>query len=221
MMVKPEEDYRFASRRTSYSRSPLQKKTNKDKENKNKIKKKKTKKKWLASPLVFLSASPPRRRRAWLKGNLKFKGWNSQAHRELPGEFESSNLGRDLRRKCVYVYIYIYIYTHTHIIHICNKWAYVCLGERVASTDNVYMCNRGICKDFACRVLLILLSLLYNMYVWEIGRSVSPRRRRSNNTNTTNNNNNNNNTNTTNNNNNNNTNTTNNNNNNISNRCTS
>ena len=24
-----------------------------------------------------------------------FKGWNPQAHRELPGKFESSNLSRD------------------------------------------------------------------------------------------------------------------------------
>ena len=33
--------------------------------------------------------------RVWLKQNLKFKGWNSQAHREFPGKFESSNLSRD------------------------------------------------------------------------------------------------------------------------------
>ena len=26
--------------------------------------------------------------------NLDFKGWNSQAHREFPGKFESSNVGR-------------------------------------------------------------------------------------------------------------------------------
>ena len=27
--------------------------------------------------------------------NLDFKGWNSQAHREFPGKFESSNVSRD------------------------------------------------------------------------------------------------------------------------------
>ena len=27
--------------------------------------------------------------------NLNSKGWNSQAHRELPGKFHSSNLSRD------------------------------------------------------------------------------------------------------------------------------
>ena len=34
-------------------------------------------------------------RRVWLKQNPHLKGWNSQAHRELPGKFESSNLSRD------------------------------------------------------------------------------------------------------------------------------
>ena len=33
--------------------------------------------------------------RVWLKCNLKFKGWNSQAHREFPGKFDSSNVSRD------------------------------------------------------------------------------------------------------------------------------
>ena len=32
--------------------------------------------------------------RVWLKHNLNFKGWNSQAHRQFPGEFESSNVSR-------------------------------------------------------------------------------------------------------------------------------
>ena len=30
-----------------------------------------------------------------LKHNLDFKGWNSQAHKGLPGRFESSNVSRD------------------------------------------------------------------------------------------------------------------------------
>ena len=30
-----------------------------------------------------------------LKHDLNSKGWNSQAHREFPGKFESSNLSRD------------------------------------------------------------------------------------------------------------------------------
>ena len=29
------------------------------------------------------------------KHNLKFEGWNFQAHRELPGKSESSNVSRD------------------------------------------------------------------------------------------------------------------------------
>ena len=33
--------------------------------------------------------------RVWLKHNLNSKGWNSQAHREFPRKFESSNLSRD------------------------------------------------------------------------------------------------------------------------------
>ena len=33
--------------------------------------------------------------RVLLKQNLDFKGWNSQAHGEFPGEFDSSNLSRD------------------------------------------------------------------------------------------------------------------------------
>ena len=34
-------------------------------------------------------------RRVSLKQNLNLKRWNSQAHREFPGKFESSNLSRD------------------------------------------------------------------------------------------------------------------------------
>ena len=34
-------------------------------------------------------------RRVRLERNLDFEGWNSLAHRELPGEFESTNLSRD------------------------------------------------------------------------------------------------------------------------------
>ena len=34
-------------------------------------------------------------RRVWLKHNINSKGWNSQARREFPGKFESSNLNRD------------------------------------------------------------------------------------------------------------------------------
>ena len=38
--------------------------------------------------------------RVWLTLDLNVKGWNSQAHREFPGKFESSNLSRDnLRRE--------------------------------------------------------------------------------------------------------------------------
>ena len=33
---------------------------------------------------------------------MNLKGWNSQAHRELPGKFESSNLSRDTGRTGVY-----------------------------------------------------------------------------------------------------------------------
>ena len=33
--------------------------------------------------------------RVRLKQNLTFKGWNSQAHREFAGKFESRNLSRD------------------------------------------------------------------------------------------------------------------------------
>ena len=33
--------------------------------------------------------------RVRLKQNLKFKGWNSQVHREFPGNLESRNLSRD------------------------------------------------------------------------------------------------------------------------------
>ena len=33
--------------------------------------------------------------RVWLKHNLKFKGWNSQAHGEFPGKFESSHVSKD------------------------------------------------------------------------------------------------------------------------------
>ena len=33
--------------------------------------------------------------KVWLKHNLKFEGWNLQAHRESPGKLESSNLSRD------------------------------------------------------------------------------------------------------------------------------
>ena len=33
--------------------------------------------------------------RVWLKQNLDFEGWNSQAHRAFPGSFESRNLSRD------------------------------------------------------------------------------------------------------------------------------
>ena len=67
--------------------------------------------------------------RVWLNQNLNLKGWNSQAHRELLGKFESSNLSRDnlsrelgrseMRRSVAVLQpvnsgrcIYIYIYTH-------------------------------------------------------------------------------------------------------------
>ena len=34
-------------------------------------------------------------RRVRLKQNLKFEGWNSHVHKELPGDVESTNLRRD------------------------------------------------------------------------------------------------------------------------------
>ena len=34
-------------------------------------------------------------RGVWLEHNLNSKGWNSQAHREVPGKFESSNVSRE------------------------------------------------------------------------------------------------------------------------------
>ena len=43
----------------------------------------------------------------WLKHNLDFKGWDSQAHREFPRKFDSTNRGRDNlsrdigRRTCI------------------------------------------------------------------------------------------------------------------------
>ena len=61
----------------------------------------------------------------WLKHNLNLKGWNSQAHRDYPGEFESSNVSRgnvsrsigriiiDLLSVIIMIiYIYIYICTY-------------------------------------------------------------------------------------------------------------
>ena len=33
-----------------------------------------------------------------LKRNLNFKGWNSHVHREFPGDYESTNLSREIGR---------------------------------------------------------------------------------------------------------------------------
>ena len=50
----------------------------------------------LSSVLVHDQSQDSGFQRVCLKHNLNFKGWNSQAHRESPGNLESVNLSREI-----------------------------------------------------------------------------------------------------------------------------
>ena len=58
------------------------------------------------APLRPLKIRPISLLRLWISegsthAELKFKGWNSHVHREFPGKFESTNLGRDHLRRAI------------------------------------------------------------------------------------------------------------------------
>ena len=113
----------------------------------------------------------------WLKHNLNLKGWNSHAHRGLPGKFESSNLSRDdMSREigrttciivCIYIYIYmhtyIYIYTHTHThIHTHTHTHTHTPGTHLLRLILLVPCNLGTkCpRSFQAVVYMYMLRIL-------------------------------------------------------------
>ena len=66
----------------------------------------------------------------WLKHNLNLKGWNSQAHREFPGNLESTNLSREMfsreigRSKSEVTFCRVhYLSASMHVVLIRTSWA--------------------------------------------------------------------------------------------------